>query len=269
MKKINTYAAGLLTKIKSSKPLIHHITNFVVMNDTANITLHIGALPVMAHAYEEMQEMTSMANALVINIGTLSKEWVKSMVLSGKTANRKKIPIILDPVGAGATKLRTKTSLNLLRTLKISVLRGNSGEIGALSGAGGEVKGVESVKGVRDPEKVAEQLAKRYKTVVAITGKRDIISSDKELYYVENGHELLSTITGTGCMSTTVIAAFCAVEKNYALATAGALAFFGLAGEQAAKKAHGPASFKVALLDAVYNMSQVFFEKNARILQIK
>ncbi len=269
MKKINTYVAKLLTKIKSKKPLIHHITNFVVMNDTANITLHIGALPVMAHAYEEMKEMTGIANALVINIGTLSKEWVKSMFLSGRTANNIKIPIVLDPVGAGATKLRTITSLDLLNKLQIAVVRGNSGEIGALSGAGGEVKGVESVKGINDPEKVAQNLAKKYKTVVAITGKRDIVANDKELYYVDNGHQFLSTITGTGCMATTLVAVFCSVEKNYALATAAALSFFGLAGEIAAKKTKGPASFKIALLDAAYNIDENFFENKAKIIKVK
>lgn len=269
MQKINNYVAGLLNKIKNNKPLIHHVTNFVVMNDTANITLHAGALPVMAHAYEEMEEMTGIANALVINIGTLSKQWIKSMFVAGRKANSIQIPIVLDPVGAGATKLRTKTSLDLLNKLRISVLRGNSGEIGAVSGAGGEVKGVESVKGISDPEKVAQNLAKKYKTVVAITGKRDIISDGKDLYYVDNGHQLLSTITGTGCMATTLIAVFCAVEKNYTLATAGALAFFGIAGEIASKKANGPASFKVALLDTVYNMDAKSFEKNAKIIKVK
>ncbi|HSW88993.1 MAG TPA: hydroxyethylthiazole kinase, partial [Candidatus Saccharimonadales bacterium] len=250
-------------------PLLNHITNFVVMNDTANLTLHLGALPVMAHAKEEMEEMVAMAGSLILNPGTLNTEWVESMNIAGKKANSLNIPIVLDPVGAGATTYRTKTNMDFLQNLHIAVLRGNSGEIGALSGAGGKVKGVESVEGVRNPELVAQKMAKEYNNVVVITGKRDIIASDKDLYYVDNGHELLSTITGTGCMSTTMIGAFSAVEKDYALASAAALATFGLAAEIAAKKSNGPASFKVALLDSVYNLLPEQVEEGAKIIQVR
>lgn len=262
---INKQIADIFVRIKEKKPLLHHITNFVVMNDTANLTLHIGGLPVMAHAKEEMDEMTAIANALVLNPGTLNAEWVASMKIAGKKANSLRIPIVLDPVGAGATTFRTKTNLDFLNNLKLAVVRGNSGEIGALSGAGGKVKGVESVEGIKNPEMVAQQMAKDYNTTVVITGKRDIVANATDLYFIDNGHELMATITGTGCMSTTMIGAFAAVEKDYALASAAALATFGLAAEIAAKKSLGPASFKVALLDAVYNLTPKIVEKGAKV----
>lgn len=268
-KTINKQAAEIFARIKETKPLLHHITNFVVMNDTANLTLHLGALPVMAHAKEEMEEMVAMAGALILNPGTLNAEWVESMNIAGKKANSLNIPIVLDPVGAGATTYRTKTNMDFLQNLHIAVLRGNSGEIGALSGAGGKVKGVESIEGIQNPEQVTQRMAKEYNNVVVITGKRDIIASSKDLYYVDNGHELLSTITGTGCMSTTMIGAFAAVEKDFALASAAALATFGLAAEIAAKKSNSPASFKVALLDSVYNLLPEQIEEGAKIIQVR
>lgn len=267
-KEINKKAAEIFLKIRKQKPLVHQITNFVVMNDTANITLHIGALPVMAQAKEEMAEMTAISGALVLNIGTLQADWVESMKLAGKKANSLNIPIVLDPVGAGATTYRTKTSLELLQNLRISVLRGNSGEIGVLGGAGGEIKGVESIGGIKNPESVARELAKKYGCTVAISGKRDIIADSKNIYYVDNGHELLTTLTGTGCMATSVIGAFCAVEKDHTLAAACGLAVYGLAAEMAAKKAKGPGSFKVAFFDAVYNLTPVQIIKGVRIKKI-
>jgi hydroxyethylthiazole kinase len=269
IKEINKKAAEIFLKIRKQKPLVHQITNFVVMNDTANITLHIGALPVMAQAKEEMSDMTAIAGALVLNIGTLQADWVESMKLAGKKANDLHIPIVLDPVGAGATNYRTKTSLDLLQNLRIGVLRGNSGEIGALSGTGGEVKGVESIGSIKNPESVAQALSKKYGCVVAISGKRDIIADGKNVYYVDNGHELLTTLTGTGCMATSVIGAFCAVEKDYVLAAACGLAVYGLAAELAAKKAKGPGSFKVAFFDAVYNLTPEQIIKGVRIQKIK
>lgn len=266
---MNQKAAEIFLRIKKQKPLVHQITNFVVMNDTANITLHIGALPVMAQAKEEMNEMTTIAGALVLNIGTLQEDWVASMKLAGKRANDLHIPVVLDPVGAGATSYRTGTSLDLLRSMQISVLRGNSGEIGALSGAGGQVKGVESIGGIKNPESAAKALSEKYGCVVAISGKRDIIADWKSAYYVDNGHELLTTITGTGCMATAVIGAFCAVEKDYVLACASGLAVYGLASEIAAEKAKGPGSFKVAFFDAVYNMTPEQIVKGVRLTKAK
>ncbi len=268
MTEINQRIAEALTRIRQEKPLLHHITNLVVMNDTANVTLHVGALPVMAHAAEEVAEMTALAGALVLNPGTLTPAWVESMLIAGRKANERGIPIVLDPVGAGATTLRTETNLRLLDELQIAVVRGNSGEIGALSGAGGIVKGVESVEGVSDPVEVAQSMARAHGVVVAITGKRDVIADGKRVLGVDNGHQWLTTITGTGCMATTMVAAFAAVERDYLVAAAGALACFGLAAEQAAEKAHGPASFKVALFDQLYNLTPEELAQGARIVEL-
>ncbi|MDO8552659.1 MAG: hydroxyethylthiazole kinase [bacterium] len=265
----NKKVAELLERVRATKPLLHHITNFVVMNDTANLSLHIGALPVMAHAKEEVEEMVTIANCLILNPGTLDVQWVQSMNIAGKKANALGIPVVLDPVGAGATSYRTTTNLDFLQNLRIAVLRGNQGEIGALAGAGGKVKGVESIGDVANIESVAAEFAKKYGAVVAITGKRDIIAGADSLYYVDNGHERMAEITGTGCMSTTMVGAFAGVEKDFCLASAAALACFGLAGEIAARTAAGPASFRVALLDAVANLKPETVLTGARVTRVK
>lgn len=269
MSNLGEKVAEALEQIRHKKPLLHHITNFVVMNDTANVTLHVGALPVMAHAKEEVADMVSMAGALVLNPGTLTPRWVDSMMIAGRKANRLDIPIVLDPVGAGATPLRTESNLRLLKELKIAVVRGNSGEIGALTGLGGVVKGVESVVEVEDPVAVAKALAQEYELTVAITGARDIISDGERVMAVDNGHPMLKTITGTGCMATTMIAAFAAVEDDYLLAATGGLVSFGLAAEIAALQAQGPGSFKVALFDALYNLSREQLLDGAKALLLK
>ena len=250
----------LLAEIRKRKPLLHHITNYVVMNDNANIALHIGASPVMAHAYEEIEEMTSLASALVINIGTLDKDWIKSMELAISTANKRGIPVILDPVGAGATQLRTDTALRFLSVYQITVLKGNAGEISVLAGLGGQVKGVDSVS-AEAPLEAARTAAEKFGVITAITGKEDIVSDGKNTLIVKNGHQWLSTITGSGCNATTVISAFVAVADNILNAVACGLGAYGVAAEIAAQKAQGPASFKQALFDAVYNLSDTDIEK--------
>jgi len=261
-------AEKMLGLIRINRPLVHHITNMVVMNDTANVTLHVGALPVMAHAPQEVAEMAGLAGALVLNIGTLTSQWIDSMLIAGRRSNERGIPVVLDPVGAGATRLRTESSLRLLRELQIAVLRGNAGEIGAVAGAGGEVKGVESIRGLDDPMATAMTLARKYKTVVAITGARDILSDGKRVLGVDNGHPWLSANTGTGCMSTAIIGAFCAVEQDYLIAAAAALSCFGLSAAMAATEARGPASFKVALLDSLYNMTPTRLAEGAKIIDL-
>ncbi len=267
----NTFGAmcaELLMRIREKRPLIHHMTNYVVMNDTANATLALGALPVMAHAKEEVAEMVSAAGALVLNPGTLDPAWVESMLIAGKRANELGVPVVYDPVGVGATRLRNETGARFLDQLKLAVIRGNSGEVGALAGAGGVVKGVESVEGVSDPARVARELAARCDTVVAITGKRDIISDGKRVLGVDNGHELLKTITGTGCMSTTAVAVFSAVEHDYLMAAAAALACYGLAAERAARRAKAPGSFRAALLDALYQLTPTQVKNGVRIVEL-
>jgi hydroxyethylthiazole kinase len=259
-------AAEALAKIRETKPLIHHITNFVVMNDTANVTLHVGALPVMAHAKEEVREMVRLAGALVLNPGTLNPDWVEAMVLAGQEARRRAIPVVLDPVGAGATSLRTQANLRLLREVRPTIVRGNAGEIAALTGAGGVVKGVESIGGPEDLEAVVRQAAQDWQCTVAITGATDYVSDGVRLALVENGSPWLRTLTGTGCTATTVVAAFAAVETDALVAAASGLACLGYAAELAASQARGPASFKIALYDTIYNLTPEALAAGARIM---
>ncbi|MGQ9598384.1 MAG: hydroxyethylthiazole kinase [Anaerolineae bacterium] len=266
---MNEQIADAFSRIRGRRPLLHHITNLVVMNDTANLTLHLGALPIMAHAANEVAEITQSASALVLNLGTLTPAQVESMFIAGRKANERNIPIVLDPVGAGASQFRTETGLDLLNQLQIAIVRGNSAEIGALSGLGGQVRGVESVEGVSNPITVAQTTAQAWRSVVAITGKQDIVSDGRRVVGVNNGHPWLTTVTGTGCMATTAIAAFAAVESDPLVAAVGGLVCLGLAAERAAEEAHGPATFKVALLDQIYNLTAEQLASGARIVALR
>ena len=265
MKIVIEQAAQDLSAIRNKKPLIHHITNFVVMNETANITLAIGALPVMAHAKEEVEEMVSMAGALVLNIGTLWPELIDSMVMAGKKANELGVPIILDPVGAGATKLRTDSAKRLLEELDIAIVRGNAAEVSILAGLEAQIKGVESIALDEEPEKIAEQFAVSCGSVACITGADDYVSDGKTTIKISNGHAAMGTITGTGCMSTTIVAAFAAVQKDPLQAAAGALTTFGIAGEKAASVSAKPGSFHASLYDTVASLSPQDVSEGARI----
>lgn len=242
-------ARASLERVASTKPLVHQITNIVVANDSANLTLGFGALPVMAYAPQEVAEMAAIAQALVLNIGTLSEEEVASMLIAGQAAGEKGIPIILDPVGAGATSFRTQSALRLLQELPITVLRGNRGEIGALVGSG-EVRGVEAT-GSEDPRQVARAARDAFGVTVAVTGPTDVITGPDHTYLVSNGSPLLADITGSGCMATATIGIFNATGDDPALQTALGLAAYGLAAERAADGAAGPGTFRARLLDEV------------------
>ena len=258
-------AGADLRAIRERKPLVHQITNYVVMNETANATLALGALPVMAHALQEVEEMASAASALVLNIGTLSDDWVEAMLLAGRVANRAGAPVVLDPVGAGATRYRTETSRRLLRDLDVAVVRGNSAEIATLAGRAAEIRGVEAVGAVAGPE-LARDAARALGCVAAVTGPVDHVSDGERSISVSNGHELLGTVTGTGCMSTAITGCFLAVRPDDPLeAAAEALVAFGVAGEEAAKKAKGPGSFHVALYDALYALDPGKLDKQAKV----
>jgi hydroxyethylthiazole kinase len=248
--------APLLSSIRQQRPLVHHITNMVVMNDTANITLAIGASPVMAHALEEVEEMVGLARVLLLNIGTLTPEQIEAMIRAGRRANELSIPIVLDPVGAGATNLRTQSALRLLRELRISAIRGNASEVGTLVGVAAETRGVDFGSLSETREVVASQAAREFACTVAITGAQDVISDGQRLAYVKNGHPLLAAITGSGCMATTLVAAFLAVESDAWLATTAGLVAMGLAGEMAAPGASGPGTFRSHLLDAVAALNE-------------
>jgi len=242
-------AMDSLARIAATKPLVHQITNIVVANDTANLTLGYGALPVMAYAPEEVAEMAALAQALVLNIGTLSAGEVEAMLIAGRAAGEAGVPIVLDPVGAGATRFRTESALRLLDALPVTVLRGNRGEIGALLGAG-QVRGVEAV-GDEDPREVAVAAAARFGAVTAVTGEVDFIADAKGVREVHNGDPLLAAITGSGCMATAAIGIMLAAGGDPATQTALALATYGLAAERAATGSPGPGTFRSRLLDEV------------------
>jgi hydroxyethylthiazole kinase len=254
-----------LAAIRERRPLVHQITNFVVMNETANATLALGALPVMAHAVQEVEEMATAASALVLNIGTLSDEWVEAMVLAGRAANRAGVPVVLDPVGAGATAYRTETALSLARNLELAVVRGNSAELATLAGHRAEIRGVEAV-GVGGSPELAREAARALACVVAVTGPVDHVSDGERVLAIANGHELLATVTGTGCMATAITGCFLGVRPDDPLeAAAEALVAFGVAGEDAAKKAKKPGSFHVALYDALYDLDPKKLDSRAKV----
>ncbi len=258
-----------LAAIRERRPLVHQITNYVVMNETANATLALGALPVMAHAVEEVEELAAVAGALVLNIGTLSKDWIEAMLLSAQAANRARVPVVLDPVGAGATKLRTETAQRLLSETEVAVVRGNAAEVATLAGRQAEIRGVESIAANDAGSELARTAASTLGCVVAVTGPVDHVSDGDRVVAVANGHELLSTVTGTGCMSTAITGCFLSVAPDRPLeAAAEALVAFGVAGEDAAQGATGPGSFHVNLYDALYNLDPGTLDERARTREI-
>ena len=258
-------AAKNLETLREKKPLIHNITNFVVMNYTANALLACGASPVMAHAAEEVEEMVSLAGALVLNIGTLTPPWIDSMLKAGKRANDLKIPIVLDPVGSGATKLRTESSKKLIDELEISVIRGNASEVLSLARKGSATKGVDSIHSVDEAADTAIELSNELDTTIAITGEVDLVTYGGRICMVHNGHPLMGYVTGTGCTASAIIGAFLAVDREPVDAATTALAYFGLTGEKAAIPSEAPGSFQIAILDALYTIDGKQLRERAKI----
>lgn len=249
-----------LELVSEKRPLIHHITNMVVMNETANLTLCLGALPVMAHAREEVEEMAAQAQALVLNMGTPYAALEESMLAAGKAANQAGVPVILDPVGAGATAYRTRLVRRLVEEVSFAAIRGNAAEMAVLAGESAEIRGVESLSVEGEVESIAQRIAARLDCVAAVTGAVDTVGDGKSIARVGNGHPLLGKVTGTGCMATTAIAVFLAGGRPYLEATAAALSLFGLAGEMAAAaggEGRGglPGTFHVELYNSVYRLS--------------
>lgn len=260
-------AAGTtLATMRERKPLVHNITNYVVMNETANATLALGALPVMAHAAEEVEQMAGIASSLVLNIGTLSPHWIDAMLLAGAAATSRGIPVVLDPVGAGATEYRTLTAHRILDSVGVTVLRGNAGEVATLVGAHAEVRGVESIVAGLDPAELARTAAQRLGVIASVTGPVDHVSDGTRVLAVENGHELLGSVTGTGCMSSALTGCFLAAKPSEPLeAAAEALAAFGVAAEDAAANAGGPGTFHALLYDALYALDPQTLDERTHI----
>ncbi len=254
-----------LRRLREARPLVHQITNYVVMNETANATLAVGALPVMAHAREEVAEMAAIAGALVLNIGTLSPDWVEAMLIAGRAANEHGVPVVLDPVGAGATAYRTETAKRLLEEVRVTVLRGNAGEVATLVGVAAEMRGVESIAAADDSAALARIAGAELGLVAAVTGPVDHVSDGNAVVAVANGHPLMASITGTGCMSSALTGCFLAVNRERPLeAAAEALVAFGVAGEEAARGAKGPGSFHVALYDSLAALDPATLDAKAR-----
>ena len=242
-----------LSLIKREAPLIHNITNFVVMQQTANALLALGASPVMAHAEEELQDIVAIARALVINIGTLDRHWLNSINLGLSLAKKKNIPVIVDPVGAGASELRTQSALALLK-MKPAVIRGNGGEIMALAGAAILSKGVDSQYQSDAAFSAAVQLSQEYQCVVVVSGAQDLIVSGETCITVSNGTPMMTRVTGMGCSATALIGAFCSVNANYLAASAHAMAVMGIAGEMALELATGPGTLNLHFMDKLFSL---------------
>lgn len=243
----------LLENVRKSNPLVHNMTNVVVTNFTANGLLALGASPVMAYAEQEVADMAKIAGALVLNMGTLNEREVKAMFIAGSSANRHQVPVLFDPVGAGATPYRTETAQKIVRELTLSLIRGNAAEIANVIGESWEIKGVDAGEAGGDVATLAKAAAQKLNTVVAITGKVDVISDGSRVYAIHNGHPILTKVTGTGCLLTSVMGAFAAVEKDVLAAGAAALVTYGVAAQLAAEKAaaEGPGSFQIQFLNAL------------------
>jgi hydroxyethylthiazole kinase len=253
-----TIVNELMQKVRNENPLVHNITNVVVTNFTANGLLALGASPVMAYAHEEVADMAKIAGALVLNIGTLNRDVVESCMIAGKSANANNVPVIFDPVGAGATSYRTDSAKRILDEVSISVIRGNAAEIANVAGYQWNIKGVDAGVAQGNTVELAISTAKKLNTVVVITGKEDVVSDGIRTYVVRNGHPALTKVTGTGCLLTSVIGAFTAVEKDVVKASVAALTFYGVAAEVTAKniEGQGPGSFQIEFLNQLALVSE-------------
>ncbi len=242
-------------KVRAASPLVHNITNFVVMNNTANALLAMGASPVMAHSIDEVADMAKVASAVVLNIGTLEKSWVEAMILAGLTAKEFHKPVVFDPVGAGATPYRDAVSFRILAEVKPSIIRGNASEIMALAKAGAKTKGVDSTASSDEALSFARRLAEETGAVVVVSGAVDVVTDGERLERIPFGHPLMSRVTGMGCTATAIVGAFAAVIPDKLLAASCGMAVMGIAGEVAGKTARGTGSMQVDFLDALSNLS--------------
>lgn len=254
-----------IEEIRHKAPVVHNITNYVVMNNTANALLALGASPVMAHAPEEVEEMVNIASALVINIGTLSESWIYSMFKAVAQARKKGIPVVIDPVGAGATTFRTKTARDLISGEPPAIIRGNASEIMALYDDKSQTKGVDSAAASDAAVITAQKLSEIHKCVVCVSGATDYIIENGKIIQIMNGHPLMTRVTGLGCTASALCGAFAAVDKSVFSATAKTMAVMGIAGEIAAEKAAGPGSLQMHFLDNLYNLSAADIERRLKV----
>ncbi|CAG5069685.1 Hydroxyethylthiazole kinase [Dyadobacter sp. CECT 9623] len=254
-----------LSNLRNTVPLVHNITNFVVMNYTANALLAAGASPVMAHAVEEVEEMVSIAGALVVNIGTLSAHWVAGMKAAMVTAAQLGKPIVLDPVGAGATSYRNETLTELLDVASPTIIRGNASEILALAGASVQTKGVDSTAASDLSLEAAWALSKKFDCVVSVSGAIDVIVKGNQTAFVSNGVALMTKVTGMGCTATAIAGAFAATVADPFEAAVSAAAMMGVCGELAYRNAKSPGSFQIAFLDCLSEITPAHLAELAKI----
>ncbi|HLR10540.1 MAG TPA: hydroxyethylthiazole kinase [Sporosarcina sp.] len=249
----------LFAQVKAQKPLVHHITNAVTINDCANVTLAIGGSPVMATSIEEVEEMVSLAGALVVNIGTIQTPTVDSMLVAGKAANAKNIPVVFDPVGVGATSFRTEKAKQFLAEVHVAIIRGNASEIGALIDGDVQTRGVDAGDVTnKDKHMLAMRVAQQYKTVVVMSGKEDVICDGVKTVVIDNGDVWLPHITGTGCMSTSLIANFASVTSSMFDAAIAGMSTMGIAGEYAKEQLReedGIGTFRMKIMDRLFVMT--------------
>jgi hydroxyethylthiazole kinase len=257
--------ASVLIRLKEKRPVVHAITNGVTIGDVANALQAIGARPIMASASEEVLEITSRAEALLLNLGTPDPLRMEAMLQAGRHAKTIGVPVILDPVGAGVSRFRMVALRTYLAEIRFAAIRGNGAEIGVLAGLGGRFRGIDSAGAPGDPESAAKTLSQKTGAVVVMSGSRDIIAGKGEIILVENGHPMMAQVTGTGCMLSAILGAFIAVEPDPLLAVLTGTVFFGLAGEQAALESQGPGSFRTALLDALYTLKPEDIRTGAKI----
>ena len=267
--KNSSTAYDLLEKVRKQQPVVHHLTNWVTIYDCAQVVKSLGASPVMAHAREEVADMTQIASALVLNIGTLTAEMVEAMKLAAHHANKRVIPVVLDVCGAGATRLRDQKCAELLKAAHIDIIKGNASEIARLSGENVVTRGVDAAEVGGDLATLARSYARRRQSTVVITGKVDIVTDGATTYLIRNGHEMMPRVVGTGCMAASVIGTFAGVEPDVARAAAFGLACYEIAAEMAARHSSGPASFKSNLLDALYSLDRDTVKKMLRVEIVK
>lgn len=256
-----------LAAVRARRPLVHNITNYVAMDVSANLLLAVGASPAMIHAEEEAAEFAGIADALVLNIGTLEPAWVVAMAAAAKVAAARGKPWVLDPVGCGATAYRTGVARDLA-ALRPTVIRGNASEILALAGADARPQGVDSTAGSQAARADARDLAGRLGTTVAVTGATDLVTDGTRLIEVANGDPLMTAVTALGCALSAIVGAFLVVHADPLEATAAALAVYGLAGERAAAGAAGPGSLRLRLADALWTMDEATLLAGVRLARV-
>ncbi len=259
----------LLKNVHEKNPLVHIIMNTVAAQNAANAVLQVGGSPVMADSEAEVAEITARADALVLNTGMLNPQKLQAMLIAAKTANELDIPVLLDPVGVGASKFRRHSVQHLLENVQVNIIRGNGSEIAWAAGRADEMRGVDTDESIVDRAALVIECARKWGVVAALTGEMDLISDGEQIWTIANGHPFMAKISGFGCMASAVIGTFAAVATHQCDAVLAALTCFGVAGDLAGKQSVGPGSFSASFLDFLYNLSLMQLECSAKIDQVR